>query len=130
MYQIFGPANPLIDQDLTLNTPSSKYGGCRMFLCDVFDYSEEYERVEDWFQGVCDQCHKRIRHRWHAVRKPRVHGGWVGGFCSWDCARIAIHWDGDEPNLLAHELINIFEKKTLEIGIQERVENNTLEELI
>jgi len=125
LYQIFGPANPLIDQDLTLNTPSSKYGGCRMFLCDVFDYDEEFDYVTDWFRGVCDQCHLKIRHRWHAVRRPRPHGGWVGGYCSWECATRSIHWDGEEPDMLTRELIKIFKKQTNEIGIQDRLPDDT-----
>lgn len=129
LYQIFGPANPLVDQDLTLNTPSSKYGGCRMFLCDIFDYNEEFDYVADWFRGVCDQCHLKIRHRWHAVRRPRPHGGWVGGYCSWECATRSIHWDGEEPDLLTRELIKIFEKETNEVGIQDRLPEDTPEEM-
>ena len=54
LYRFFGPAHPLVDQDLTLNTISSKYGGCRMFLCDIFNWSVEFDYVEDWLQGVCD----------------------------------------------------------------------------
>lgn len=121
LYQIFGPSNPLVDQDLTLNTPSSKYGGCRMFLCDVFDYNDEFDYVEDWYSGICENCHLKIRHRWHALRRPRPHGGWVGSFCSWKCVRESVHWEGQEPDLLTHEMINIFEKKTNEIGIQDRL---------
>lgn len=122
IFRVFGPANPLVDQDLTLNTPSAKYGGCRMFLCDVFDFNTEEDYVEDWFGGVCEQCNLRIRHRWHAVRKPRVHGGFVGCYCNWGCVRESVFWDGEEPNLLAHELIDIFEKEVTETGIQDRLE--------
>lgn len=121
LFQIFGPSNPLVDQDLTLNTPSSKYGGGRMLISDNFDYNEEFDYVEPWFKGACDQCHLRIRHFWHAVRRPRSHGGWLGCFHNFDCVRQAVHWEGEEPDLLAHELINIFEKQTNEIGIQDRL---------
>lgn len=130
LFRIFGPANPLVDQDLTLGTPSAKYGGCRMFLCDLFDYDEEFEYVADWFRGVCDQCNLRIRHRWHAVRKPRPHGGWVGCYCSWECARESIHADREEPDILTRELIKIFEKQTNEIGIQDRLPNDTPSEIL
>ena len=125
LYRIFGPSNPLINQDLTLNTSSSKYGGCRMFLCDIFNYDSEFDYVVDWFRGVCDQCHLRIRHRWHALRRPRVHGGWEpGSYCSWNCVRESIFIDGNEPDLLGHELINIFEQETDKIGIQDRLERD------
>lgn len=117
LYQIFGPANPLVGQDLTLNTPSSKYGGCRMFLCDIFDRDFEFDYVEDWFTGSCDQCHLRIRQRWHAVRKPRPHGGWVWCYCSWKCVNESL----DGHVMLTQELIKIFEKETEEIGIQDRL---------
>ena len=120
LFRIFGPANPLVNQDLTLNTPSSKYGGCRMFLCDIFDFDEEFNVVLDWFRGVCDECHLRIRQRWHAVRRPRPHGGWEDAFCSWKCVRESLVPD-DRENLLARELINIFEKKINETGIQDRL---------
>jgi len=121
LFRIFGPANPLVDQDLTLNTPSSKYGGERMFLSETFSYNEEFEFVEDWF-SPCNFCHLKIRKRWHALRKPRPHGGFVGCYCSFKCIRESVFWDGDEPDLLTHELINIFEKEIKETGIYDRTD--------
>jgi hypothetical protein len=121
LFRIFGPANPLVNQDLTLKTVSSKYGGCRMFLCDIFDYDEDFDYVYDWFNGACDECHLRIREKWHAVRKPRHAGGWTGSYCSWKCVRDSLMTEGQEPNLLIRELINIFEKQIKEIGIQDRL---------
>jgi len=121
LFRIFGPANPLVDQDLTLDTPSSKYGGCRMFITDLFDYDEEFDYVRDWYSGSCEQCHLKIKYRWYALRKPRPMGGWTGCFCSWKCVRESVFWDGDEPNLLQHELINIFEKEMTDTGIQDRL---------
>ncbi len=123
LFQIFGPANPLINQDLTLNTKSSKYGGCRMMLCDIFDFDYEFNYIYDWFEGVCEECHLRIRHKWHAIRKPRYNGGWVGSYCSWKCVRESILSDGQEPDLLTREMVNIFEKQINEIGIQDRLDN-------
>jgi len=121
LFQIFGPANPLVDQDLTLPGKSNKYGGCRMFLTDVFDYDEEFDYVADWFTGACETCHLRIKHRWYAVRKPRPHGGWKGVFCGFACVRNSIFENEEEPDLLTHELINIFEEQINEIGIQDRL---------
>jgi len=121
LFRVFGPSNPLVNQDLTLDTPSSKYGGCRMFITDVFDYNEEFDYVEDWFQGVCDECHFRIKYRWYALRKPRPHGGWVNCYCGFKCLRESLLTDGEEPDLLTRELINIMEKEINKIGIQDRV---------
>jgi hypothetical protein len=121
LFQIFGPANPLVNQDLTLPGKSNKYGGCRMFLCDVFDRDEDFDYIADWFTGACETCHLRIKHRWYAVRKPRPHGGYSGCFCSWDCARNSIFENEEEPDILTHELINIFEEQINEIGIQDRL---------
>ncbi len=123
LLRVLGPSNPLVNQDLSLNNINSKYGGCRMFITDVFDFNEEFDYVEPWFEGVCNQCHLRIRHHWHAVRVPRPHGGWVGCYCDWDCARQSIFENGEEPDLLTHELITIFENEMKTIGIQERLAN-------
>ena len=124
LFRVFGPANPLVNQDLTLPGKSSLYGGCRMFLCDIFDYNEEFEYVEDWFTGVCDSCHLRIRQRWHALRKPRSHGGWVGCFCSWKCVKDSMLEYEEEPDMVTRELINIFSSKIDELGIQDRLPDN------
>jgi len=124
LYWTFGPSNPLVSQDLTIDAPSYKYGGARLFLCDLFDYNEEYDFVEDWFTGNCQQCLLKIRHRWYALRKPRSMGGWDGCFCSWDCVR---KWQKEkedfemEEDLLTKKLIDIYEQKTKEIGIQDRL---------
>ena len=123
LFRVFGPANPLVNQDLTLKGKSNKYGGCRIFLCDIFDYDEEYDYVEDWFIGVCQTCHLKIRYFWHAVRKPRPHGGFVGCYCSWKCTRDSLFEDEEEPDLLTHELINYFEEEITRIGIQDRLED-------
>lgn len=124
LYWIFGPNNPLISQDLTLKTPSAKYGGCRMFLTNLFDYDEEFDYVVDWFTGNCEQCLLRIQHRWYAVRMPKEHGGWTGCFCSWKCVKENledIETENMEPQILRHQLIEAFEIKTNEVGIQDRV---------
>lgn len=120
LFRTFGPAHPLVDQDLTQNTPSSKYGGCRMFLCDLFDYDFEFSYLADWFTGSCDQCLLRIKHRWYAVRRPRNLGGWEGCYCNFECVRESLLTDGLEPALLQRNLIEKFEKRLEKIGIQDR----------
>lgn len=123
LFWTFGPNNPLVNQNLNLNTPSAKYGGCRMFLCDLFDYDEENDYLADWFIGSCEQCLSKIKHRWHAVRQPRETGGWIGCFCSWECVdNFIVDLETAEGQLkpIVHDLISAFEKKTREIGIQER----------
>ncbi len=121
LFRLFGPAFPLVDQDLTQGGKSNMYGGCRMFLCDVFDYDEEFEFMADWFTGACETCHNRIKKRHHAVRKPEHNGGWTGCYCKWKCVRDSIYQNDDEPDLLTHELINEFERQINETGIQDRV---------
>ncbi len=120
LFQTFGPAHPLVDQDLTDDNISSKYGGCRMFLCDLFDYDYDFDYVADWFTGSCDQCLSRIKHRWYALRRPRNLGGWEGCYCNFNCIRDSLLTDGLEPALLQRDLINKFEKRIQKIGIQDR----------
>lgn len=125
LFRLFGPANPLVNQDLTLGGKSSLYGGCRMFLCDVFDWVDDDNYYADWFTGVCGSCHLRIRHRWHAIRKPRPHGGWVGCYCTWDCVKQSLIDYEEEPDLMTRELIKIFGKEIDEKGIQDRIPDDS-----
>ena len=126
LYYIYGPNNQLVSQDLTLKTPSAKYGGCRMFLTNLFDYNEDEGYFGDWFLGYCQQCLLRIEKRCYAVRKPRNMGGWdEGSFCSWKCVKERlgeIENDQGAADFLTHKLIDAFEKKMKEIGIQDRNE--------
>lgn len=123
LFWIYGSANPLVNQDLTLKTNSAKYGGCRMMLCDLFDYNEDYDYLEDWFTGSCQQCLLRIEKRCYAVRLPRPHGGWEGNFCSFECVKTyqeEIEGEEKEKDILTNALINAFSKKINEIGINDR----------
>ena len=132
LFLIYGPANPLVGQDLTLKereddevmVQNYKYGGCRMFLTNLFDYNFEDDYLEDWFDGSCDFCLKRIEKRWYSLRIPRVHGGWENCVCSFDCMRNLVsarEADTGEPEVLTHELINQYEEKITKIGIQDRI---------
>ena len=123
LFWIYGSSNPLVDQDLSLDTPSSKYGGCRMQLCEIFDYDEDADEFDDWFLGYCEECLLRIKYRHYSVRRPREHGGWKGCFCSWECVKKNVEFEeaqNAEANLLIHAIVDAFEKKTIEIGIQDR----------
>lgn len=120
LFRILGPANPLYDADLD----QMEYGGCRMFTCDIFDYDEETDYTFDWFLGVCDKCHLKIRVRWHAVRMPRPAGGWLGCYCSWQCVRDAI--DDKElaevtPDLATRVMVDSLEDQFEDIKIQDRL---------
>ena len=124
LFWIYGASNPLVGQDLTIDAPSYKFGGNRMFLCDLFDYDEENDYLPDWFTNSCKQCLLRIREKWHAVRKPRSMGGWDHCYCSWECVREDFEEREnfeEEEDLLTEKIIEAFEKKTKEVGIQDRI---------
>ena len=128
IYRVLGPANPLVDS----SPEEMDYGGCRMFICAVFDFNHEHGYVEDWFEGFCNQCNLQIRRRWHAVRMPRPHGGWRGSYCSWKCVREAIDDTSfnpeGQPDLLTHLLVDEFETQINIIGIQDRTPDDEVEE--
>jgi len=123
LFWVYGPNNPLLGQNLNLDTPSAKYGGGRMFLFNLFDYDEENDYIADWFTGTCSHCLLKIRNRWDAVRKPVALGGWKGEYCSWECVRKdheeTENREGDR-DILTEKLIDAFSKKMEEIGIQDR----------
>ena len=123
LFWVYGPNNPLVGQKLSLNTPSAKYGGGRMFLFNLFDYDEENDYMADWFTGNCSQCSLKIKNRWCAVRKPVALGGWKGEFCSWECVR-KDHQETEtreeRSDILTQKLIDAFAKKVEDIGIQDR----------
>ncbi len=123
LFRIFGPSNPLVGPNYLDSNISSKYGGARMFLFNLFDYSEEYDRILDWFTGNCYQCNLQIKERWYAVRKPSPMGGWKNCYCSWKCVRDDITETEnatDEIDHLSHKLTDIFENEISQIGIQDR----------
>lgn len=126
LFWIYGPSNPLVGQDLNIDAPSYNFGGAREFLCDLFDYDEENDYVMDWFTGSCKQCLLKIREKWHAVRKPRAFGGWESCYCSWSCVKEDFNEREnfeEEEDLLTERIIEAFEKKNKEIGIQDRTNN-------
>ena len=123
LFWTFGPSNPLLNQNLNLDTPSARYGGSRMFIFDLFDYDEENDYIADWFTGYCRQCLLRIRNRWDALRKPGSMGGWKYCYCSFDCMRKdheETELQQDQIDILTLKLIDAFEKTISSIGIQDR----------
>lgn len=120
--KIYGPENTLFNTDLSGNDICSKIG-CRMLTCNEFhedvDIFEEdyYEKVPDWFTGVCDYCFNTIRKRHYACRYPFKNGGFCGCYCSWECVRD----DTDANKYIELKLIDIFEEAVNKIGIQDRV---------
>ncbi len=131
LFRKLGPANPLIGASLE----EMKYGGARMFISTLFDGDFDDDDIdglydnEDWFEGFCWQCDKRILRRWHAIRMPLAHGGWKGVFCSVKCVRYSIaEYNG--PDIFSQRLVSAFEEQLKAIGIQDRLpdEEKKLEE--
>lgn len=99
--RVYGPVNPYSDTDFSvLTTPEGEpdtdliYGGARMFTDMSIEYDYDNDRpLEDWFRGYCLQCSRRIRSYHHAVRVPRLGGGWLGCYDSWECAREFLQLD-------------------------------------
>jgi len=118
VFQILGPANPLIDA----TSEEMIYGGERMFSSYYYDNEgdDEFVDIVDWFTGSCQQCIGRLRNRWHAVRMPRPYGGWKGCYCSWKCVSEQLN-TYQTPEMATSYMITIFESQMKEFGIQDRI---------
>lgn len=105
IFQEFGPVNTIYnhynhDHD---NSDYTKYGGCRMLLCNEFedcdvdgyqvDLLNEHDSKINWFRNKCDICYNNICAQHHALRLPLLHGGWKGCYCSFECMK----QDIDDP---------------------------------
>lgn len=113
-FMLFGPVNPYYSlnnlSDTDLNNP-------RMLLIGKYDYDNnelEDTKYNDWFTGSCEKCEKRIRRRWHALRRPVPYGGWKGCFCSWKCIRLYLDENMEDPDL-DYILVNTFENQLPDI---------------
>lgn len=118
LFRLLGPANPLYDS----NNQQLAFGGCRMFSCQLFDYDEENMEYYDWFNGLCDTCHKGIARRQYALRMPIASGGWVGCYCSFQCLRRGIDQreeDNRRPELAIRLMVDNIEQQIKDIGIQD-----------
>jgi hypothetical protein len=121
LFRILGPVHPLHDSDIE----DLKYGGWRMFQIHPSD-TDEQGRPIDWFTGSCVQCLKKIRRRYHSVRRPAFRGGWSGCYCSWNCVRQwLIEYDNNASSthdtLLIASFIEIFDIKINQYGIQDQI---------
>lgn len=138
LYRIFGPSNITYDPSVITTeeaNPCKENGGCRMFTCnEIRVYDNELERLGDesedgfesessdsnsvpwWFRGNCDFCHRKIIKECYAVRRPLLMGGWEGCYCSWVCVRE----DDNSDDPLQERMIDVHEKKMLEVGIYDR----------
>jgi hypothetical protein len=97
-----------------------------MFLCTEFEHrgNEGYEFdnfvidehifVGDWFKESCDVCLRKIAKRWHSVRRPLLHGGWQGCYCSIKCVKEQAN------NSHVISMINKMEDQLINIGIRDR----------
>jgi hypothetical protein len=127
IFRIYGPSNRIDGEYLMLqNTPCSRLGGCRMFLClHLENYSEDLGVQDsipdflDWFHPECDYCERKILKRNYAFRLPGLFGGWKGCFCSVDCTKGSI--ERDDYNIVYMSLIDIAVENLRKTGIQERI---------
>lgn len=97
IFKEHGPVNSSYSCSVVIdkNHECLKYGGCRMLLCNEYPevdvYGEQIDLtaknviVTDWFKSKCNQCHKKIRSKNHALRLPLHFGGWQGCYCSFEC---------------------------------------------
>ena len=126
-FRMFGPALPFG----SIYEIENRYGGSRMLL------SEEKERTDSdfdpatlaistWFKGSCDKCFRKIRRKYHAIRRPLMYGGWLGCFCSVECVRDLIL----ETELDFLEKLGVLTEVVKDLrkyGIQDRLERpNTI----
>ena len=92
LFRIVGPLNRRIDASFEDSSPCAKYGGCRMFICIDFEaINPEDDTINpdvDWYTGSCQYCFRKIVNRYWAIRRPLVHGGWVGCYCSSNCIKL------------------------------------------
>jgi hypothetical protein len=83
--------------------------GCRMLTCCCHE--------EDWFEGVCDSCFKKIKDISHCLRYPVKGGGWVGCFCSMECIVKSPPYDVDEFTEIR---LDCMEDVISDVGIYDR----------
>lgn len=123
IFRLVGPVNALygyMEENVNNQSdPCVKYGGCRMLTCDHFLDTDPLTGTvlsDHWFTGTCDMCLLKIRNYSHAVRKPRIMGGWEGCYCSFKCLKESL----TEPNLPLSSIIKNVKDQLNTIGIQDR----------
>ncbi len=56
---------------------------CYMLTCNC----EEEDNEEEWFNGTCCNCQRKIENKEYAVRFPLRDGCWIGCYCSFNCLK-------------------------------------------
>jgi hypothetical protein len=119
LFHILGPVHA---QELSSSVGCEKYGGCRMFYCECFEFhltdptedkKQEHKSygVTRWFKGQCEKCCRKIPKRCYAVRCPLENGGWIGTYCSWNC--LYLSGNGSE-NLISQYEKEMNDKKIID----------------
>ena len=89
IFRRYGPVNTAYKRCEWDHSVCSKYGGCRMLLCNEYanndDDFEIEDHVSDWWTGRCDYCGCVIQKKQYALRMPVLEGGWQGCYCSLSC---------------------------------------------
>lgn len=115
-FRVYGPRN-CIPEDEQYD------GGERMFISNIFDGGideddDEADDYDEWFKGYCEQCGLKIRRKNHAIRKPKLGGGWIGCYCSPECIASTI----EEHDIYTIRLLQAIIDDLLTIGIQDFIE--------
>lgn len=124
IFQEFGPVNAVYGHDADDEHECSKYGGCRMFLCNDFEeedvdgyrvdpLSEQDHKIQ-WFKGKCDICYNNIVSYHHALRFPLPQGGWQGCYCQFSC----LEQDVEDANTAL--TVGRIKEQLLTFGIRDR----------
>ena len=118
-----GPVNSFYSNSCVIDKEHecSKYGGCRMLLCNEYPNDDVYTQliddntnVPDWFTGECSICQRKIREKHHGLRLPLPHGGWKGCYCSFSCL------GKDASDVTLALVIGRMKSQIYQIGINDR----------
>ncbi len=95
-------SHPMNSDSKSIDTGTEKKGfPCQMLYCMCRETdelgTETFETFEapdgndgnfvSWFNGICIECHCKIKKLEHAVRFPVEDGGWIGCFCGFECMK-------------------------------------------
>lgn len=110
MYEIFrilGPCNPNLNEDDDVYSYQDYMFYSRKVAEDDDDYNN-FNYNNDWFTGQCKYCSLLIEKRYYAVRKPLIHGYWIGCYCSWKCVVSDLSYERKSLPLEDEDLNNKF----------------------
>jgi hypothetical protein len=119
LFHLLGPVNPEYGADLTFDHICYKYGGHSMMYCTCYEINDDDDTPRSsWFTGSCVQCLKRIKSRAHAVRRPKITGGFRSCFCSIQCVKDNLV----EVDVLTTLMLDQMERQLNTIQLQDRTE--------